>query len=110
MARYRTGDWGDALRGFGQDRSNTGTYNSANAQARLGNYQRALDLYTKVLTEDPAHEDATFNKASLSACYSNNSNNKKKQSKRAAKTSKTSDSDSEQSKQRSATAIRSTIG
>ena len=63
MARYRTGDWGDALRGFGQDRSNTGTYNSANAQARLGNYQRALDLYTKVLTEDPAHEDATFNKA-----------------------------------------------
>jgi len=63
VARYRTGDWGDALRGFGQDRSNTGTYNSANAQARLGNYQKALDLYTEVLTEDPAHEDAAFNKA-----------------------------------------------
>jgi Ca-activated chloride channel family protein len=63
VARYRSGDWGDALRGFDQDPSNTGTYNRGNAEARLGNYQKALDLYAKVLNETPAHEDAAFNKA-----------------------------------------------
>ena len=63
VASYRSGDWGHALRGFDQDPSNTGTYNRGTAEARLGNYQKALDLYAKVLSETPAHEDAAFNKA-----------------------------------------------
>lgn len=63
VARYRTGDWTDALRGFNQDTTNTGTYNRANAHARLGNYQQALDLYGQVLAAAADHEDAAFNKA-----------------------------------------------
>lgn len=63
VARYRTGDWTDALRGFNQDTTTTGTYNRANAHARLGNYQQALDLYGQVLAAAADHEDAAFNKA-----------------------------------------------
>ena len=63
VARYRTGDWADALRGFNQDRSNVGTYNRANALARLGEYQGAIALYADVLEQEPDHEDAAFNKA-----------------------------------------------
>ena len=63
VARYRTGDWTDALRGFNQDATTTGTYNRANAHARLGNYQQALDLYGQVLAAAADHEDAAFNKA-----------------------------------------------
>ncbi|MBO78164.1 MAG: hypothetical protein CMQ22_01165 [Gammaproteobacteria bacterium] len=63
VARYRTGDWTDALRGFNQDSTTTGAYNRANTQARLGNYQQALDLYAQVLSAAADHEDAAFNKA-----------------------------------------------
>ena len=63
VARYRTGDWTDALRGFNQDTTTTGNYNRANAHARLGNYQQALDLYGQVLAAAADHEDAAFNKA-----------------------------------------------
>lgn len=63
VARYRTGEWTDALRGFSQDPSNVGTYNRANALARMGEYQRAIDLYDDVLQQEPEYEDAAFNKA-----------------------------------------------
>ena len=63
VARYRTGDWADALRGFNQDQSIVGTYNRANALARLGEYESAINLYAGVLDQQPTHEDAAFNKA-----------------------------------------------
>ena len=63
VARYRSGDWADALRGFNKDQSDIGTYNRANTLARLGEYQDAIDLYATVLQQQPDHEDAAFNKA-----------------------------------------------
>ena len=63
VARYRSGDWADALRGFNKDQSDVGTYNRANTLARLGEYQDAIDLYATVLQQQPDHEDAAFNKA-----------------------------------------------
>ena len=40
-----------------------GTYNRANALARLGEYESAINLYAGVLDQQPTHEDAAFNKA-----------------------------------------------
>ncbi len=64
-ARYRSGDYGGALNGFSSDASITGKYNQANSLARLGEYEPAIGLYTDVLSVDPDHEDAQFNKELL---------------------------------------------
>ena len=64
-ARYRAGDYAMALNEFQQDASLTGHYNQGNALARLGEYEQAIASYDAVLSSDPDHEDAAFNKALL---------------------------------------------
>jgi Ca-activated chloride channel homolog len=43
----------------------TPLYNQGNALARQGDYQGAIDRYDAVLTRDPEHADARFNRALL---------------------------------------------
>lgn len=62
VARYKSGDYARALNGFTSDESMTGIYNQANALARLGEYEVAIEHYDKVLAIHPGHEDAAFNK------------------------------------------------
>lgn len=64
-ARYRSGDYPTAHQEFLLDESVTGTYNQGNALARLGEYEQAIQHYERVLSSQPEHEDATFNKELL---------------------------------------------
>ncbi|MGI9326523.1 MAG: VWA domain-containing protein [Pseudomonadales bacterium] len=78
IANYRSGEYQAASEAFSAAIENrqtsegtaenaplpvTETYNLGNAQARLGQFQAAIDAYDKVLNATPEHEDATFNKA-----------------------------------------------
>ncbi len=63
IADYRSGDYSASLNGFRDDPSLTGRYNEANTLARLGEYEAAIEQYQQVLTVQPEHEDAMFNKA-----------------------------------------------
>ena len=63
VAQYRSGDYSSSLRGFRDDATVTGRYNEANSLARLGDYAAAIERYDQVLSVQPAHEDALFNKA-----------------------------------------------
>lgn len=62
IAQYRSGDYAGSLMGFREDSSLTGRYNEGNSLARLGEYEAAINLYDQVLSVQPEHEDAQFNK------------------------------------------------
>ncbi|MCR9258379.1 MAG: VWA domain-containing protein [Pseudomonadaceae bacterium] len=62
VAQYRSGDYAGALEGFQADPGITGRYNQANTVARLGDYESAIALYDQVLSVQPDHEDALYNK------------------------------------------------
>ena len=61
VANYRAGDYEQAIEAFAKDGSSNGHFNRGNALARLGKLEDALAAYEKALTENPDHEDATFN-------------------------------------------------
>jgi len=65
-AHYRNGDFEKAGEYFSETDSADGKYNYANALARQGKLQEAIDLYDEVLKENPEHEDAKFNKELVS--------------------------------------------
>ena len=62
-AQYRNEEFPAAAAGFSGDRTTTGFYNLGNALARQGEFEQAIAAYAEVLSEDPAHQDAAFNKA-----------------------------------------------
>ena len=62
VAQYRSGDYARSLLGFRQDATVTGRYNEGNSLARLGEYEAAIASYEQVLSAQPEHEDALFNK------------------------------------------------
>lgn len=61
-AQYRSGEYNQAAGGFAVDPSVRGMYNLGNALARSGDYEGAIRQYDAVLTSQPDHEDALFNK------------------------------------------------
>jgi Ca-activated chloride channel family protein len=61
-AQYRSGEYARALDGFSADSSEAGFYNQGNAFARLGEYENSIAAYDRVLTANPEHENAAFNK------------------------------------------------
>ena len=61
-AAYRHGDYEQATRAFNQDNSPDSRYNLANSLARAGKLEEALETYEQLLSEQPGHEDATFNR------------------------------------------------
>lgn len=65
VARYQDGDFEAAaktLEGMTDGRS---LYNRGNALARTGDFQAAIDSYTRALEVDPGNQDARFNKELL---------------------------------------------
>lgn len=61
-ALYRSGDYDAAARAFAQSDQTEARYNRANALARGGKLQEALDEYDTVLAQDPDHQDAQTNR------------------------------------------------
>ncbi len=57
-AKYKAGDYVSAAELF----ANSSKYNQANALAKAGKLQEAVDLYSQTLEQQPDSEDAAFNK------------------------------------------------
>lgn len=64
-SNYRAGDYAAALDTWEQLESEAADYNHANALARLGRLDDALAAYDKLLQQNPAHEDARYNKQAI---------------------------------------------
>ncbi len=61
-ALYGAGDYETAAESYSQLEGNGNLYNHANALARQGDLQTALARYEDVLSNQPDHADATFNR------------------------------------------------
>jgi len=61
-AAYRAGAYDQAISAFRQGETSDSRYNLANSLARSGKLQEALDSYEQVLSQQPDHEDAAFNR------------------------------------------------
>ena len=64
-SNYRAGDYAAALDAWEQLESEAAAYNHANALAKLGRLDDALAAYDKLLQQNPAHEDARYNKQAI---------------------------------------------
>ncbi|HFE37279.1 MAG TPA: VWA domain-containing protein, partial [Gammaproteobacteria bacterium] len=61
-AYYKSGNYEQAAEAFSQSSSVEATYNRANALAKQGKLEQAIEAYDEVLAEKPEHADARFNK------------------------------------------------
>jgi len=61
-ALYKAGQYEQALQQLQGQQSADGLYNRANALAKMGRLQQALDSYDQVLQQEQDHEDATHNR------------------------------------------------
>lgn len=61
-ARYRAGDYEQALEDYAEGDSARAHYNRGNALARLGRYDEAVSAYDSALEADPNDADARHNK------------------------------------------------
>jgi Ca-activated chloride channel family protein len=66
-ARFRQGDFAQALDLFSASTGPDAHYNRGNTLARLGRYQDAIAAYDQALKEQPGMEDAKYNKALVEA-------------------------------------------
>lgn len=64
-AAYKAGDYETALELYQQSDGLKSIYNQGNALAKLGELQKAIEAYEKVLQVEPSHEQAAANKALL---------------------------------------------
>ncbi|HCW89012.1 MAG TPA: hypothetical protein DHU56_02985 [Marinobacter sp.] len=62
LALYRAGKYEAAARVLAKPDTVRAQYNRANALARAGKLQQALDAYEQVLAEQPDHADARYNR------------------------------------------------
>ena len=62
-ALYKNQSFEEAANAFTIGRTPTDLYNLGNARAKMGDLPGALDAYQKVLSQEPQHEDALYNKA-----------------------------------------------
>jgi len=65
VAEYRAGNYSSAVGSFTGLDDVRNTYNLGTALARAGDLDGAIAAYDSVLTREPEHEDAAFNKALL---------------------------------------------
>ena len=61
-AAYRSGDYEKAAEQFAKKDNTRANFNRGNALAFAGRLQAAIDSYEKVLSVNPQHKDAKFNK------------------------------------------------
>ncbi|MBK5969077.1 MULTISPECIES: VWA domain-containing protein [Thiorhodovibrio] len=66
-AAYRAGDYQSAAEDFAAGETATDHYNRGNALARAGALEDALAAYEEALTQDPAQEDARYNRDQVKA-------------------------------------------
>ncbi|MCY3883492.1 MAG: VWA domain-containing protein [Gammaproteobacteria bacterium] len=65
VAKYRSGKFEEAAQKFSESESLDSKYNLGNSLAKNGQIEEAISAYESVLNEDPAHEDALYNKELL---------------------------------------------
>jgi Ca-activated chloride channel family protein len=61
-ALYRQGKYDTAAEAFSRGDAHSADYNRANALARAGKLEDALEVYNQLLARRPAYEDAEFNR------------------------------------------------
>lgn len=61
-AEYRSGNFAEADTLLQGSTATADLYNRANAVAKQGRYEEAIDLYEQVLQQRPGHEDAKYNR------------------------------------------------
>ncbi|TGN42000.1 VWA domain-containing protein [Marinobacter confluentis] len=61
-ALYRQGEFDSAAEAFARGNEPSAAYNQANALARAGKLEEALETYEQLLERQPDHEDARFNR------------------------------------------------
>lgn len=64
-AHYRAGNFDESIRSLEGLEQIDNNYNLGNALARKGQFEAAIAMYDKVLSVDPNHEDAKYNKELL---------------------------------------------
>ncbi|AHE68324.1 tetratricopeptide repeat protein [Legionella oakridgensis ATCC 33761 = DSM 21215] len=64
-AAYRAGDYERAAHLYQSLNSEEGFYNQGNALAHMGQYEQAIKAYDRVLTINPNHQDALYNRKLL---------------------------------------------
>ena len=62
-ALYKNKNFEEATTAFGAGDTPTHRYNLGNARAKMGDLAGALEAYQSVLSQEPEHEDALYNKA-----------------------------------------------
>jgi Ca-activated chloride channel family protein len=65
VARYQNGQYDEAAAALEGRDDGLSLYNRGNALARKGDFQAAIDAYTRALEVDPGNQDARFNKELL---------------------------------------------
>ena len=61
-AKYKAGDYAAAEELLNQSEDIRSLYNKANAMAKQGRYEEAIETYNEVLSSQANHEDAKYNK------------------------------------------------
>ena len=104
-AAYRSGDYEKAAEQFAKKDNTRANFNRGNALAFAGRLQDAIDSYEKVLSVNPQHKDAKFNKKlveDLLKKQNKSQQNKEQQGQSSESTESQQKSGTEQDKNKSA--------
>jgi len=82
-SKYRAGDYENALDAWQQLEGDDADYNRANTLARMGRYDDALTTYQRLLEQNPAHQDARYNKQALEEWLKNQQQQQQQQGEQA---------------------------
>ena len=97
-AAYRSGDFEKAAEQFAKQDNTRANFNRGNALAFTGRLQDAIDAYEKVLSDNPQHKDAKFNKKLVEDLLKKQ--NKSQQNKQQQNNKQDQSSESTQSQQK----------
>jgi len=97
-AAYRYGDFEKAVEQFAKQDNTRSNFNRGNALAFTGRLQDAIDAYEKVLSDNPQHKDAKFNKKLVEDLLKKQ--NKSQQNKQQQNNKQDQSSESTQSQQK----------
>ena len=100
-AAYRYGDFEKAVEQFAKQNNTRSNFNRGNALAFTGRLQDAIDAYEKVLSDNPKHKDAKFNKKLVEDLLKKQ--NKSQQNKQQQNNKQDQSSESTQSQQKTGT-------
>ena len=100
-AAYRSGNFEKAAEQFAKQDNTRANFNRGNALAFAGRLQDAIDSYEKVLSDNPQHKDAKFNKKLVEDLLKKQ--NKSQQNKQQQNNKQDQSSESTQSQQKTGT-------